>query len=92
MNDYGTAYNSICAKVHYLRLTGLRRALFCQSLNSVYVVHFFSGTFIVGAEIFTRYLLTLIVPSANSVSLLEIAVGNRFIHVIHKNCIVYLFM
>ena len=33
--------------------------------------------------------LTLIVPSANSVSPLKIAVENRLIHAIHKNCIVY---
>ena len=37
-------------------------------------------------------LLTLIVPSANSVSLLKISVANRLIHAIHKNCIVYLFL
>ena len=36
--------------------------------------------------------LTLIVPSANSVSLLKIAVPNRLIHAIHKNCIVYIFI
>ena len=36
--------------------------------------------------------LTLIVPSANSVSPLKIAVANRLIHTIHKNCIVYLFL
>ena len=31
--------------------------------------------------------LTLIVPSANSVSPLKIAAANRLIHAIHKNCI-----
>ena len=36
--------------------------------------------------------LTLIVPSANSVSPLKISVANRLIHTIHKNCIVYLFL
>ena len=36
--------------------------------------------------------LTLIVPRANSVSPLEIAVANRLIHTSHKNCIVYLFL
>ena len=35
--------------------------------------------------------LTLIVPSANSLSPLKIAIENRLIHAIHKNCIVYLF-
>ena len=34
----------------------------------------------------------LIVPSAKSVSPLKIAVANRLIHAIHKNCIVYLFL
>ena len=36
--------------------------------------------------------LTLIVPSANSVSPLKIAVAKRLIHAIHENCIVYLFV
>ena len=36
--------------------------------------------------------LTLIVPSANSVSPIKIAVANRLIQAIHKNCIVYLFL
>ena len=36
--------------------------------------------------------LTLIVPSANSVSTLKIVVANRLIHAIHKNCIAYLFL
>ena len=36
--------------------------------------------------------LTLIVPNANSVSPLKIAVANRLMHAIHKNCIVYLFL
>ena len=36
--------------------------------------------------------LTLIVPSANSVSPLKIAVANQLIHAIYKNCIVYLFL
>ena len=36
--------------------------------------------------------LSLIVPSANSVSPLNIAIANRLIHAIHKNCIVYLFL
>ena len=35
---------------------------------------------------------TLIVPGTNSVSPLKIAVANRLIHAIHKNCIVYLFL
>ena len=39
-----------------------------------------------------KTILTLIVPSANSVSLLKIAVANRLIQVIHKICIVYLFL
>ena len=38
------------------------------------------------------HFLTLIVPSANSVSPLKTAVENRLIHAIHKNCIVYLFL
>ena len=37
-------------------------------------------------------MLTLLVPSANSVSPLKIAAANRLIHAIHKNCIVYLFL
>ena len=36
--------------------------------------------------------LTLIVPSANSLSPLKIAIVNRLIHAIHKNCIAYLFL
>ena len=36
--------------------------------------------------------ITLTVASANSVSPLKIAVANRLIHAIHKNCIVYLFL
>ena len=36
-------------------------------------------------------ILTLIEPSTNSVSPLKIAVGNRLVHAIHKNCIVYFF-
>ena len=40
----------------------------------------------------TNVCLTLIVPSANSVSPLKIAVANRLIHAIQKNCIVYLFL
>ena len=37
-------------------------------------------------------ILTLIVPSANSVSPLKLPIANRLIHAIHKNCIVYLFL
>ena len=36
--------------------------------------------------------LTFIVPSANSVSLLKIAIANRLIHATQKNFIVYLFL
>ena len=36
--------------------------------------------------------LTLTVPSANSVSPLEIATADRLILAIHKNCVVYLFL
>ena len=36
--------------------------------------------------------LTLIVPSANSVSPLKIAIANRLIHATQKNFIVYLFL
>ena len=36
--------------------------------------------------------LTIIVPSANSVPPLKIAIANRPIHAIQKNCIVYLFL
>ena len=39
----------------------------------------------------TGTVLTLRVPSANSVSLLEIAAANWLIHASFKNCIVYLF-
>ena len=39
----------------------------------------------------TYHKLTLTAPSANSVSPFKIAIANRHIHAIHKNCIVYLF-
>ena len=43
-------------------------------------------------SIYSPTILNLIVPSANSVSPLEIAAENRFIHASHENCIVYLFL
>ena len=38
------------------------------------------------------YTLTLIVPSANSISLLKLPVADRLIHGSNKNCILYLFL
>ena len=90
----------------YLRHSSFSSPSFASLTSQLFLQSSFRSSYVTGSSLtssgeppmfqrnehieYVRNVLTLIVPSAKSVSPLKIAVANRLIHAIHKNGIVYL--
>ena len=78
--------------IHFIYTCMYRPTLLQINYDRHRIFHFGRAVSSTHNILFTHIILTLIVPSANSVSPLKIAIANRLIHAIHKNGIVYLFL